>query len=852
MGWYNASWGYKSRIKINGSSISASGNYNLALDETRIPAAFFAAAKADGTDIIVTLGDSTTKIGRKLVSFDQVGETLEIHTAQVALVAGQDAYIELYCGNAAHTEVDANGLDSNFKFFNHCAESSGNLIDLTSNGFDATPEGGGHTYGVTGGFGKGVRLDGIASRFTLGNPAALGFVCGTNQFTIDICYKTNGALPNPAFLISKMNNSAPDYLANYNVYLSTSATRQHICQMGDGSSVERGAYQDDTLTIMSLVVRTTGFDLWVNGIKTTNNAALDGNENATDRDVLLGARRDASNSDAARFFGGDFFEVRISDVARPEGYVRLLHAMLTDQATVFELDSSGPYSIPAEMAAASEITATVAYDDGEFHKLVNNYTTTLAAELAQGATTMTVAATHAGLSAGSFYLTVWDKTTHPNPPDDPNMEIVEVTAVSGSDYTVTRGLFDTSDVLHANGSAVEMLDVAALITELQNAVQTRMKSNASNMSALSAAPDATLTVKKLVSGEVIQNKMRCHKGIKQQILHGYDTAGKTQYKVQTHAHSTESDGAETPAQLAAAYDATDTDVFTISDHSHQVTDPTPDPGGHGMLFILGIEENTEITGLSTQHIIAFGITTDTELNDAQPIIDAILADGGWCHIAHPTSQYSYGFSIEEMKQVYGVFGVEVFNGKVLVDEGASYAYSESWINQALSLGIRVYVVASDDCHDVTDPNQFNSGWIKVFADSLTQTEILKNMKRGNFYASRGAEISDIQVNDDTITLTLPAASTVTWYGKNGATLQTDSGVTTATYTLDGTEEVYVWPKVVRDSDSKEAWAQPFYLGTPPALFGLSGRYEFDTGGVAGKVSAMTFTNGQLTTVELQT
>jgi hypothetical protein len=70
-------------------------------------------------------------------------------------------------------------------------------------------------------------------------------------------------------------------------------------------------------------------------------------------------------------------------------------------------------------------------------------------------------------TTGNFLCTIWDKITYPDPSDDPNMEIVKVTGVSGTTFTVTRAQENTSNVNHASGSAFEMLITAGHFTDIE-------------------------------------------------------------------------------------------------------------------------------------------------------------------------------------------------------------------------------------------------------------------------------------------------------------------------------------------------------------------------------------------------
>lgn len=74
--------------------------------------------------------------------------------------------------------------------------------------------------------------------------------------------------------------------------------------------------------------------------------------------------------------------------------------------------------------------------------------------------------------SGDFLVTVWNKTSFPDPCDDPNTEILKVTDVTGNILTIERGQEDTVAKYHANGQAVEMLITAGTFEEIENAITT--------------------------------------------------------------------------------------------------------------------------------------------------------------------------------------------------------------------------------------------------------------------------------------------------------------------------------------------------------------------------------------------
>ncbi len=98
-----------------------------------------------------------------------------------------------------------------------------------------------------------------------------------------------------------------------------------------------------------------------------------------------------------------------------------------------------------------------------FHKVSNNAETLLASALLAGATTMQV--TEGVFPAAPFWVTCLDFADGVFMPT----EIIEVTAKNGSIWTISRGCDGTTDAAHAVGTGIQLLVVADIVKELQDA-----------------------------------------------------------------------------------------------------------------------------------------------------------------------------------------------------------------------------------------------------------------------------------------------------------------------------------------------------------------------------------------------
>ena len=74
-----------------------------------------------------------------------------------------------------------------------------------------------------------------------------------------------------------------------------------------------------------------------------------------------------------------------------------------------------------------------------------------------------------GTKTGAL-LTIWDSDTYAYPENDPNMEVVQVTAIATHDLTVTRAQLSTQAAEHSSGDPVGMYDHAQFWTEHENVI----------------------------------------------------------------------------------------------------------------------------------------------------------------------------------------------------------------------------------------------------------------------------------------------------------------------------------------------------------------------------------------------
>lgn len=262
------------------------------------------------------------------------------------------------------------------------------------------------------------------------------------------------------------------------------------------------------------------------------------------------------------------------------------------------------------------------------------------------------------------------------------------------------------------------------------------------------------------------------------------------YKASLHAHSTESDGNHTPAELKALYQAQGYSVLALTDH--EVFIPHNEMTEGDFLVLNGIEAavgsilpgyykscdmglialSPDIINHPLWHRSKFRGGRVTDETRAKIRFDESLPDfernyhvgcvnqmmqtakekGFFVIYNHPQS------SLEEYTEYahYYPHAMEMYNHCGVVADGV-FEYNGDVYDEMLRAGTRLYCVYTDDSHRVTDAC---GGWVMIKADSLEYTAVTKALMAGSFYSSMGPEINAIWYEDGAIHITFPRAERI--------------------------------------------------------------------------------------------
>jgi len=311
------------------------------------------------------------------------------------------------------------------------------------------------------------------------------------------------------------------------------------------------------------------------------------------------------------------------------------------------------------------------------------------------------------------------------------------------------------------------------------------------------------------------------------------------YKGNTHTHTLNSDGDSTPDEVTRWYREHGYQFLVLSDHNFLtgIDGLNAIHGADERFLVIRGEEVSSRAGEKPIHVNGMDIerrvepqTGTTPAEVLQRNVDAIRAASGVPHINHPNFQWA--LTVDDLKQVRNNKLFELYNGHPTVNNmggGNVPGLEEVW-DRLLSNGQLLYGIAVDDAHTFKQPGNPlvagpGRGWVMVRAPRLDADSLLASLETGNFYASTGVVLEDVEVSSKAMPIKVNAAASsqyrIQFIGRDGRVLS-EVPETKATYAFKG-DEGYVRAKVL-ESNGRVAWAQPVLVqrGAGSAFLGISG------------------------------
>ena len=293
------------------------------------------------------------------------------------------------------------------------------------------------------------------------------------------------------------------------------------------------------------------------------------------------------------------------------------------------------------------------------------------------------------------------------------------------------------------------------------------------------------------------------------------------YKAALHVHTTTSDGDVDVATRLAEYRAAGYEVVAVTDHWK--TNDLSRCSDDGFLAISGMEAHPDTgTGAPKHHFVCLNLPHPFELAQdlpAQTLIDKVIEVGGQVIYAHP---YWSAHTLEEMTEVRGYVGMEVFNGVCHLRWRKGHG-SVHW-DQLLNKGRLLPAMATDDVHKTSEIDQ---GWTMIKAPSLDPAAIMHAIASGCYYSSCGPVIEDCRIEADAIGITTSPVKKISFFfdgAAGGRIVQAAAGetITHANWRFGGDKRRYRWIRAeVEDPDGHFAWINPMAVDAPPSTQGKS-------------------------------
>ena len=290
-----------------------------------------------------------------------------------------------------------------------------------------------------------------------------------------------------------------------------------------------------------------------------------------------------------------------------------------------------------------------------------------------------------------------------------------------------------------------------------------------------------------------------------------------------HAHTTRSDGVDTPEETIKYHYDRGYDFMMLSDHAvyNFKSDYCPDIP---LTIIPGVEIDAEINveiGYRPFEALCMGPIDDLPFpyEQDQPIsasekyqtyeeyqayLDDIHNNGIITCICHPQRSYTYPRYLEKVK---GHFALEIHNSSSDIEHDLD-TDAPFW-DELLDHGMKLYGVATDD-----DEGYYYSchAWVRVKAEKNSVREILNALKNGEFYSSCGPEIYDFYVDGNNVVVECSDVDRIRIHCAKHPTLvkrSTDGTISRAEFCIDDSYP-YVRATVI-DKNGKHAWTNPIFL-----------------------------------------
>ncbi|MFN9459963.1 MAG: PHP domain-containing protein [Acidobacteriota bacterium] len=302
-------------------------------------------------------------------------------------------------------------------------------------------------------------------------------------------------------------------------------------------------------------------------------------------------------------------------------------------------------------------------------------------------------------------------------------------------------------------------------------------------------------------------------------------AGKPRwYKGNLHTHTLNSDGDSTPIEVATWYREHGNQFLALTDHNHltDVAALNATLGAKEKFLLLPAEELTDKYLTKPIHINALNLTRELQAQHGASVADTIRRNIARIRgaqalpsVNHPN--FHWAITARDMLGINGLTHFEVYNGHPTVNNyggGGAPSLDRMW-DELLTGGQRLYGISVDDAHIFKRTGQEYSnpgrGWVVVRSAELSAAAITDALARGDFYASSGLNLLDVQITPAAYRTEIDARDTekftTTVLGEGGKVLATTFDAIPE-YKFTGAEK-YVRARI-DSSFGHSPWTQPVF------------------------------------------
>ena len=227
------------------------------------------------------------------------------------------------------------------------------------------------------------------------------------------------------------------------------------------------------------------------------------------------------------------------------------------------------------------------------------------------------------------------------------------------------------------------------------------------------------------------------------------------YRGNLHCHSSRSDGLWEPEEVIGAYRDAGYDFVCLSDHFEEehgwrVVDTRPFRD-ENFTTILGAElSSAPWDERDCYWVTAAGLPVDFEAPPPENRSEAILRAaklGAFVVMLHPGLNNLPATAADRLPALDAVDAVEVYNHNCAMAALPDRANGGHMLDGLLEGGLRVLANAGDDAHFGHPRDRFG-GWVEVHADGLDPGALLRSLKAGRYYSTKGPELLEMVLDGD--------------------------------------------------------------------------------------------------------